>query len=134
MPPTLACTAAAAAAQGLPTSLLLAILHEEAGWTGAAIRNQNGSIDLGVAQINLRQWGPILSAYGISAAELQWDGCLNVAVGAWILAYEIARAPDLWVGVGRYHSPDPVRASDYAARVARVWPKYREVLNEQPPA
>jgi len=36
--------------------------------------------------------------------EIQYDPCINVQVGAWILSQAIADSDHYWQGVGNYHS------------------------------
>jgi hypothetical protein len=119
----MACVLAASAAQDLPPVLLQGIAAVEGGQIGTASRNRDGSYDLGPFQVNTR-WLPFLEqAYSVPRGRLYtWlrdDGCFNAGIAAWILRREIDRSGNLWFGVGRYHSADPMRSYVYYLKVAR---------------
>lgn len=78
-------------------------MKKENGRNGQAVRNKNGTYDLGVMQINTL-WLPTLSKYGYTKQDLRFDGCRNVMVGTWILANSLAHGKTIWSGVGDYHS------------------------------
>jgi soluble lytic murein transglycosylase-like protein len=61
------------------------------------------SVDLGLMQINSR-WLPILAKNNITKESLLKDPCLNVKVGAWILADNIRRHGPNWTAVGAYNA------------------------------
>jgi hypothetical protein len=98
--------------------LLRAIARQESGLTPHAIgKNTNGTRDIGVMQIN-SWWLTHLEPIGIDEKALM-NPCLNIHVGAWILAQEIARHGLTWTAIGAYHSPTDWRRMDYAAKVHR---------------
>ncbi|NVN48227.1 lytic transglycosylase domain-containing protein [Asaia spathodeae] len=116
-----ACVANAARLNRIPEGIFRAVLMTEGGKNGLAHRNQNGSEDLGVAQINTR-WLPVLSSQGITRERLMNDGCLNVSVGAWILGRELANADntdtnDMWRRIGNYNSHTPSKNIAYQNKV-----------------
>ena len=116
------CFEAAAARYQIPAELLVAIARTESGLRADAIgRNEDGSEDLGLMQIN-SWWLPHLARYGLTREDLT-DPCTNVEVGAWILAQEIRRFGYGWEAVGAYNAgpaPDSAPARRrYAAQVAR---------------
>ncbi len=114
------CMAESAAAYKLPLVLLQAIAKTEGGSTGTVSRNKNGSVDMGVMQVNsihLQSAPHHFLARGVTASQLINDDCVNIAAGASILRYEIDRAPDFWTGVARYHSRTPHFAAIYLAKV-----------------
>lgn len=105
----------------LPEVLFRAILLTEGGHVGAISRNKNGSYDMGPAQIN-SSWLPRLAAMGIERDRVLNDGCLNIHIGAWILATALGgQTPDdpaeFWRRVGNYNSATPVFNKAYQARV-----------------
>lgn len=100
------CAAPAAQHYGLDLRLVRAVLSQENGPDGRYMPNTDGSVDIGPMQINSIHL-PELRPYGITAAKLLSDSCLNVYIGAWMLRREIDRAGDVWVGVGNYHSHTP---------------------------
>lgn len=97
------CINQAAVTYHVPATLILSIMKNENGRNGQAVRNKNGTYDLGVMQINSR-WLATLKGYGYTRGYLQFDACKNVMAGTWILARGIANAHNLWSGMGDYHS------------------------------
>lgn len=105
----------------LPEVLFRAILLTEGGRAGAISRNKNGTYDMGPAQIN-SSWLPRLAKLGIERERVLNDGCLNIHIGAWILATALGgQTPDnpaeFWRRVGNYNSATPVFNRAYQARV-----------------
>jgi soluble lytic murein transglycosylase-like protein len=107
--------------------LLRAIADVESGLDPAAVNvNANGTTDIGLMQIN-SWWFPALKRYGIGQEDL-WNPCLNIGVGAWILAGNIRQYGYGWRAVGAYNAgtrTDSVterRREDYAIRVHRRLP------------
>jgi hypothetical protein len=112
------CFVAAGARYEISPLLLRAIARQESGLTPHAIgKNTNGTRDIGVMQIN-SWWLTHLEPIGIDEKALM-NPCLNIHVGAWILAQEIARYGLTWTAIGAYHSPTDWRRMDYAAKVHR---------------
>lgn len=124
MNPTIlaACLLIAAQTYQVPPGVLLGILQVEGGRIGQAVGNTNGSYDLGPMQVNTI-WLPELSRKwntdrGTAMRWLRDDGCVNMAVSAWILRQRINRTGDLWSGIAGYHSLTPGIGSRYASKVA----------------
>jgi hypothetical protein len=80
------------------------------------VRTVRGHADIGLAQIHYPLWGP---AFGLQPEDLL-DPWVNLHVAARILRIAMAREPDSWGGVGRYHSGTLPRKWAYANRVAAV--------------
>lgn len=97
------CINRAALMYHVPARLILAVLVTEGGRVGSAIQNKNGSVDYGPMQIN-SCWLPLLQTYGYTQQQVQYDPCVNVQVGTWILSKNIAQSATLWRGVGNYNS------------------------------
>lgn len=102
---------------------LWGLRDNEGGWVGAEIANVNGSHDLGPLQIN-SQWVRRLATVARIPAErvrhlLIHDPCYNVGAARWLFLTALQATGDYWIAVGRYHSPNPKRASAYAQAVAR---------------
>lgn len=96
--------------------ILKAILKVESGFNPKAVNhNANGSVDVGMAQINsihfskLRQWG-------IAPAHLM-DGCVATYVAAWHLANQIRIHGNTWYGIASYHSATPCQNRRYATLI-----------------
>jgi soluble lytic murein transglycosylase-like protein len=86
--------------------LLRAILKAESNLNPHAIgRNGDGTIDIGIGQVNSRHL-PLLAANGIQPAHLL-DPCIGTYVAAWHLSRVIAVHGNTWEGVARYHSGTP---------------------------
>jgi hypothetical protein len=116
-----ACVTHAAKAYSLPVVLLQGILATEGGHVGEIHWNANGSYDMGPAQVN-STWLPQLAAQGVTRAQVINDGCLNVHIGAWILAQAMKGADpnqpgQFWQHVGAYNSETPRFNQRYAALV-----------------
>ena len=121
------CVQLAADRYGLDASLIEAILAVEGGSVGQAVRNSNGTADLGPMQINT-VWLPTLAEYGITKQQLQHDRCINILVGSWILARQLKLAEGMegpaqrriWWGIGSYHSRTPKHNVKYSLKVWRA--------------
>lgn len=99
--------------------LLVAIAQVESGLRPAAIhRNGNGTVDLGLMQINSR-WLPQLRRWGIRPRDLL-DPCVSVHVAAWILAANLRSTADPWQAVGAYNAASAEGRRRYLARVRGV--------------
>ncbi len=105
----------------VPASLLRAVAQQESAGNPHAVNyNRNGSADLGLMQIN-SQWLGALKRHGIDSRDL-WDPCVNVLVGAWILANNFARMGYNAQALGAYNSSVPALRERYARQVLRRLP------------
>ena len=105
----------------VPAALLRAIAQQESALNPRAVNtNRNGSVDMGLMQIN-SQWLGVLRRHGISARDL-WDPCVNVLVGAWILANNFARMGFNAQALGAYNSSEPAQRERYARQVLKRLP------------
>lgn len=77
-------------------------------------RDENKSYDVGIMQIN-SQW---VKQWEIDPLTLL-DPDTNIRLGVRLLKDEISRYGISWQAVGRYHSPNPARARNYAWNVSR---------------
>lgn len=118
------CFDAAGHRYGIAPTLLRAIAAAESGLDPRALHaNTDGTRDVGLMQIN-SWWLSLLKRHGIEAADL-WDPCLNIDVGAWILAVNIRRYGYGWRAVGAYHAGTATdweterRREEYAIRIQR---------------
>lgn len=107
------CVAAAAQYHSVNPWVLRAILKVESDFNPRAVnRNANGSVDVGMAQINSIHFAE-LRRWGIAPANLM-DGCVATYVAAWHLAKQIRRYGNSWFAVASYHSTSPCQNSRYA--------------------
>ena len=99
----------------VPAIMIISVIQTEGGRNGDAIKNKNGTVDLGVMQIN-SSWLTTLKKYNMSIDLLRYDACLNVEAGTWILAQQMAKTEG-WRGVGNYHSYTPKFNNMYVEKV-----------------
>jgi soluble lytic murein transglycosylase-like protein len=111
------CVVKAAERHSVNPWVLKAILKVESNFKpGAVTRNTNGTVDLGMAQINsihLKE----LSKYGIAEGDLL-NPCVSTYVAAWHLAKQHRRHGNTWFAVGAYHSATPCFNTRY---IGLVW-------------
>lgn len=113
-----ACFIAAGHRYGVSPLLLKAIARQESGLNPTAShRNRNGSTDIGLMQIN-SSWLPTLARHGVQARDLQAP-CVNVFVGAWILASNFQAMGRNANALGAYNARDPAKREAYARQVLR---------------
>lgn len=118
-PATVACVVQAAQRQRVPPAVLLAIGSIEGGRNGQAVRNRNGSLDLGHFQINTGTWARELAPYGVAQRDLLSRGCYNAEVAAYLLARRLAESggADFWTRAANYHSRTPALNTKYQERL-----------------
>jgi soluble lytic murein transglycosylase-like protein len=127
-----ACWEEAGARYNIHPQLLYAIAKTESGLRPTAKnRNRNGSYDIGIMQINTL-WLPTLRRHGIKEEEL-WEPCLNIHVGAWILAQNIRRIGSSWKAVGAYNSGKPAIRLKYAQKVYKHLPVEVRAISHNSP-
>ncbi|OGT30771.1 MAG: conjugal transfer protein TrbN [Gammaproteobacteria bacterium RIFCSPHIGHO2_12_FULL_35_23] len=114
------CIMQAARQYYLPVALVISVLKAENGAVGEANVNKNGTIDYGPMQIN-SVWLKQIEPYGYTVQDLQYNPCVNVQVGAWILAQQVANGSSLWQGVGDYHSHSYYQNQLYSSRVSQYY-------------
>jgi hypothetical protein len=123
------CINEAAIEYHIPAKLLITLLQVEGGKVGKIVKNPNGSFDMGPAQIN-SSWLPTLKAHGVTQAQLQFDPCINIKVGAWIAAKAIASENNLLAGIGDYHSHTKKYNQSYVQKIKIHFTKLDVLLNE----
>lgn len=107
------CLLAAAHYHHVNPWVLKAILKVESNFNADAVRrNRNGSIDLGMGQINSIHFQH-LARWGIAPAHLM-DACVSTYVAAWYLASRLRIHGNTWFGVAAYHSTSPCQNARYA--------------------
>lgn len=121
------CFADAARRYGVDERLLMAIAKQESDFQPHAQHtNENGSVDVGLMQINSQHF-KALSKFNITEQALL-DPCVNLHVGAWILAKAIKEHGATWRAVGAYNAGSkPEREADrtnYAAKVSKHFERF----------
>jgi soluble lytic murein transglycosylase-like protein len=128
------CVAHASRQYMVPPEALLAIMMQENGRPGMKKRNTNGSLDLGVMQINtvwLQDKSPL--KYYIDENQIAYDTCANIHVATWILAKHYGSSRDIWRAIGMYHSPGNLGfATSYIQNVNSRLPKARRIISQNP--
>lgn len=124
-PVTASCVIAEAERQSLDLLKVLAVMKAENGRVGQFVLNSNGSYDIGPMQVNTIHLPELAKTFRVSgetvAQLLAYDGCFNVAVGAWLLRLRTNEAQgDFWYGIGRYHSRTVAYSNQYILRVHAV--------------
>jgi hypothetical protein len=112
------CVADAARKYDVPLAALMGILAAEGGTVGIAVRNGDGSFDLGPYQVNSCNLNE-LADQGFTPEAILRDGCVNAHAAAWILRREYQRTGNIWTAIGAYHSRTPSLRDAYIARVRK---------------
>lgn len=132
------CWAAAAHRHGIAADLLLAVARTESGLNPAAINRSHqartGSYDIGLMQINSRHL-PWLARQGIQETDL-YDACVNLQVGAGLLADLFALHGVGWEAIGAYNAACTQLRGEACtqARAAYAWKVYRHLPAHAPQA
>ena len=121
---------------GLDARLLVAIAKVESNLNMNAVNiNAVGSTDHGIMQIN-SGWKQKLSDLDIAWNEVVLSPCMNIHVGAWILANNFSTQGVSWDSVGAYNGGDKktdaatIRRTNYATKVYRASRALMEVFAE----
>lgn len=131
------CWNTAAELHGVSARLLYAIARVESGLNPHAVNRSHqaktASYDIGLMQINSRHL-PRLSAFGVREIDL-YDTCVNLQVGAWLLADLFGRHGASWDSVGAYNaSCSQLRGEACTrARTDYAWKVYRHLPDTPPP-
>ncbi len=124
-----ACINQAAEAYQVPAPLIMAIILTENGIDGTESKNDNGTYDLGIMQINT-SWAPRFEHSGYTLNDVTNNPCENVYVGTWILSRCLSKNPDLFSAIGDYHSHTPYYNLEYAKKVIA---KYNQINTQVKP-
>jgi hypothetical protein len=110
------CVAPAAEFHKVNPWILKGILQVESSFNALAVnRNLNGSLDVGIGQMNSIHFKE-LSGHGIAPSDLL-DPCIGTYVAAWHLAKQLKAYGNTWFAIGAYHSATPYYNSRYQALV-----------------
>lgn len=106
------CLRPAASYHGVNAQLLLAVLSVESRLNPNAMnKNANGTVDLGMGQINSIHL-PELQRYGLNVEHLM-DPCKATYISAWFLRRGFNRFGHSWFAAASYHSTTPVHNLRY---------------------
>jgi len=128
------CIINSAIQRDVPANVLLAIGQHEAGKNGSAIKNADGSFDLGNAGINTIQLEE-LAQYGVDKKTatfyLMHDGCYNYDMAAFLLAKHLHNCKqDFWSCVGNYRSKTPKYNQEYQGFIRPLAKKGNDYLSK----
>jgi soluble lytic murein transglycosylase-like protein len=127
------CINQAAITYVVPAKVIISILATEGGKVGSATLNKNKTEDLGPMQINT-SWLTQLATYGVTREQVQYDPCINVMVGTWILSNKITQTAsdsgDYWRGVAGYNSITPAINAKYQSKVRSNYQVLSDSLGE----
>jgi hypothetical protein len=128
------CSIQAAKRFGLPANLVIAVAEQEGGHVGQWVQNKNGSYDVGPMQFNtvyLRH----LERFGITASDVEADGCYPYELAAWRLRRHLDRDDgDLWTRAANYHSRTPIHNARYRAAIRVRAAKWAHWLSARVPS
>jgi soluble lytic murein transglycosylase-like protein len=124
-PDTLSCTWQSIASKyhGLNPYLLHAIAVQESSLNPAAKGrpNANGSVDIGLMQINSAWLPQLKSRFGITLSHL-YHPCINLDVGAWILYENFRTYGYSWRAIGAYNAKNEAKRLAYVLKIYRKMP------------
>jgi hypothetical protein len=119
---------------GIPVEVLIVIAQNESSLNPKArnTSNKNGTYDIGLMQIN-SAWLPTLKKFGISEETLN-DPCVNLKVGAWVLANNAKVFGWNWTAIGAYNvgcknmpkDECEKKRNEYAWRIHKALNEYRK--------
>jgi len=132
----LVCSISAAVEYRVPVDIMLAIAEIENGRPYLVSSNANGSIDIGVMQINsayLRD----LRKFGITYEDVEGEGCYPYRLAAWrVKRHVLDDQGDIWAKAANYHSRTPEFNQVYRAKlktIARKWAAWlQSIFNVKP--
>ncbi len=123
------CINRAATTYYIPAKVIISVLATEGGKIGDARLNRNGTYDYGPMQVN-SSWLSKIARYGYTQQLLQYDPCVNVMAGTWILSTKMVKANDYWSGVANYHSFTPSLNARYKMKVLSYYQLISKILPE----
>jgi hypothetical protein len=112
----------------VPELLLHAILMRENGRMGQAVKNKNGTYDMGLAQINTA-WVPYFARFGVKIEHLMYDTCTNLQASAYILKDSAIKFQGDWfkaivaynIGPNNWTAERYAKGYRYASLVVSSW-------------
>ena len=125
---------AASVYYGIDPVLLLAIAIVESNVNQQARNvNHDGSVDVGIMQINRGYWEAPLRELGIPWHVVESSAEINIHIGAWVLAQSFERTGVSWQGIGAYNAGFSPQRQDARQRYAtKVYATLRQLRREGP--
>lgn len=124
--PYLDCFQKEANNRGVELAILLAIAEKESEFNPNALNvsNADGSIDVGIMQIN-SYW--IKPPY---VKEHFFEPCFNISFGAYVLRDSLERWGNNWVGVGKYNANSLYKGYVYTSDLWGRYNKYVRLISD----
>lgn len=121
-PASVECVVQAAAKRNVPANVLLAIASIESGKNGQVVSNTNGTSDISHFQINTATFQSELAPYGVTLHDLQWRGCYNAEMAAFLLSKRLNEqgTQDFWTKAANYHSKTPKYNTIYRGKLVSL--------------
>jgi hypothetical protein len=137
-PATIECVVEAANKQDVPANVLLAFASIESGKNGQLVVNKNGTIDISHFQINSSNWlpGGAFAHYpSITKDDVQWRGCYNAELAAWLLHKHLTEDTDtdFWTRAANYHSRTPEYNAVYRGKLIPLSIRWGKWLQQRVP-
>ena len=110
---------------GIDPLLLVALAKVESNFEQSARNiNVDGSVDVGIMQINRKYWDKPLQELGIDWHAVETSPDININVGAWVLSQAFERSGVSWTAIGAYNAGFTERNKEarrrYAVKVYRA--------------
>lgn len=86
----------------VPVEIVRSIIQVESNGRNVIAKNRDGSLDIGVMQINTF-WLDKLKRHDIKKEDLQ-NKCTNIAVGTWILRYNFSVTQNWFDSIAAYNA------------------------------
>jgi soluble lytic murein transglycosylase-like protein len=99
----ISCIQQASRTYAVPRRDIFALMKNEGGTPGIAVRDSNGTQDLGPMQVNTCHL-PFLRSYGYSYRVLKNNACANVMAGTWVFARCLAITGNLLSAAACYNA------------------------------
>jgi hypothetical protein len=123
------CSIQAANHYHIPPLVLLAVAEQEGGKPGQKVRNNNGTYDYGVMQINTVSLVD-LRRFGINENHVLAKGCYPYYLAAWRIAGHLQNDQgDIWQRAANYHSRTPYYNRRYRAKLISCATKITQELS-----
>ncbi|MBU2774251.1 lytic transglycosylase domain-containing protein [Acidithiobacillus ferrooxidans] len=97
------CIERASSTYGVPFPDIVALMKNEGGRPGTAVRDSNGTSDLGPLQVNSCHL-PLLEKYGYRYQTLRYNACANTMAGVWVFARCLAKTGSLLSAAACYNA------------------------------
>lgn len=122
------CVSRSALHFGINPLLVQAILNVEGN--GKVVRNTNGTNDYGKMAINDVKFPEVKKRFPtVTKKDLTHNGCINIAVGTWVLSDHAENSGSMWTAIAWYNSKTPGVGDKYRAKVVREYNRLKQDRN-----